>query len=281
MRKTTGIVWLLLGAMTVTSAALAIEGDGHNYGSWITKRKATCTQEGHQFKYCQDCDHWEQRYTSKLPHTADEWVVTKEPTCTQEGVESAHCTVCGGYLRATIDKLGHDWAVTHAETEPTCHEPGYGDQVCQRCGLTKTDTIPRLDHVYGEFTVVQEPSGKQKGLRERTCTLCGDVDSERFYLEGTLYEDMTPNEDVIRMQQMLKDLGYYGGSISSGTFGSLTGKAVAKFQEDNGLEASQVADPDTLTLIKAQWEALTGQSADAAGEENANTADAPETAANP
>ena len=262
MHKTMWAACLLLGAMTVTATAAAIEGDGHNYGSWITKREAPCTQEGHQFKYCRDCDHWEQRYTPKLPHTPDEWVVTQEPTCTQEGVESAHCTVCGGYLRRTLDKLGHDWAVTHAQKEPTCHEPGYGDQVCQRCGAAKTDTIPRLDHVFGDYTVVTEPAGKQKGLRERTCTLCGEVDSERFYLEGTLYEDMTPNEDVIRMQQMLKDLGYYGGSISSGTFGALTGKAVAKFQEDNGLEASQVADPDTLALIEDRWEALTGKSAD-------------------
>ena len=49
--------------------------EDHRYGSWKTKTSATCTRQGHDFRYCSKCDHWEQRYTSKLPHTPGEMTV--------------------------------------------------------------------------------------------------------------------------------------------------------------------------------------------------------------
>ena len=256
-KQTAQAAALLLGVLMLAPAASA-EDDGHRYGAWVTKREATCTQEGHQFKYCLDCDHWEQRYTSKLPHTPDEWALMKEPTCTEAGVRNAHCTVCGGYLRVEIDPLGHDWTVVSASTEPTCSRAGYGDLICRRCGRTKTGSIARLEHEWSEWTILEAPAEGSRGLRERTCVLCGETESEHFYEEGTLYEDMEPSEEVIALQQMLRDLGYYSGSIRSGVFGSLTGKAVAKFQEANGLPATRVADPATRAAIKAQWETLSG-----------------------
>ena len=78
--------------------------------------------------------------------------------------------------------------------------------------------------------------------------------TEKFYDEGTLYEGMEPCEAVIRMQTMLKDLGYYNGSIRTGTFGEGTGRAVARFQKANGLEETGIADANTLTIIESQWE---------------------------
>ena len=78
--------------------------------------------------------------------------------------------------------------------------------------------------------------------------------TEKFYDEGTLYEGMTPCEAVMRMQTMLKDLGYYNGSIRTGTFGEGTGRAVARFQKANGLEETGIADANTLTIIESQWE---------------------------
>ncbi|MBQ2989744.1 MAG: peptidoglycan-binding protein [Clostridia bacterium] len=60
-------------------------------------------------------------------------------------------------------------------------------------------------------------------------------------------------EEVIHLQEMLKDLGYYDGPINTGTFGKQTGRAVARFQRDNGLEATEVADPQTIELIEEKW----------------------------
>ena len=256
-----------LRALALLSACLLLVSAGalacdHVYGGWVTKTTATCTRQGHQFKYCRKCDHWEQRYLPKLPHTADEWVVTKEPTCTDKGVMGAHCTVCGGYLRQEIDKLGHDWETTEVTAAPTCKKTGKGVQTCTRCGKSRKGELPKLPHEWGEWRVAREPSGKKKGLRERVCAACGAKDQENFYPEGWLYEGMQANGEVIRLQTMLKDLGYYSGSISTGAFGKLTGKAVYEFQRKNRVRATEVADEETLALIREKWEQKTGRSAD-------------------
>lgn len=295
---------LVLAAMALllASAACAEDHVDHTFGSYRTKRSATCTQTGLQFRYCTGCDHWEKRELPKLPHTPGEWEIITEPTCTAKGMQQTYCTECGSRVRKSIDmlphtygemtvvqeptctangkgqytcevcgkkksvridKLGHEWEEVEVSKEPTCKAYGSSEQVCLRCERTQTVRIDKLEHVWDEWVIVKEPGGKMKGVRERTCTLCGDQTTEHFYWEGTLYEDMAPSEDVILLQEMLRDLGYYSGSIRSGKFGALTGKAVAKFQKDHGLEETQVADPDTLELIKTEWEKTSG--ADASG----------------
>ena len=256
---------LLLAAFSLAFAlSLAEEDDpDHRFGAWTTKREATCTAPGLQFRYCLDCDHWEKRDTKKLPHTIEEYYIVKEPTCTQEGVQGGHCTVCGGYVRNKLPKLGHDWVTTSATKAPTCTKEGKGEQTCSRCGKKRTGTIPKLEHQWGEWTILRMPSGKKRGSREHTCQLCGKTEKGLFHEEGSLYEGMDPNGEVIRLQTMLKDLGFYGGKIKSGTYGAQTSKAVEKFQKKNKIKASGVADPATIAAIRAAWEAKTGQSADA------------------
>ena len=289
---------LLLAAMAVASGAAAECKDKHSFGPYRTKRSATCRQTGLQFRYCRNCDHWEKRELSKLPHTPDEWVVTQEPTCVKRGIEQATCTACGDRIKRYIDmlphaygemtiakeptctangqgvyvcagcgrkknetipKLGHDWTNVRVIKEATCKAAGSAEQACARCGRTRTGKLDPLAHVWGEWTVTKAPSGAARGTREHVCTLCGLIKSERFFEEGTLYEDMTPCEEVVRMQEMLRDLGYYEGSIRSGKFGPQTGKAVARFQKKYGLQESGVADPQTLQRIQEAWEAQNGQ----------------------
>ncbi len=256
--KKTALLFLLAAALLCATAALA---DEHYYGRWMTKREPTCTTPGLQFRYCLHCDHWEQRDTKKLPHTVEERTVTKEPTCTQEGVESAYCTVCGSYLRNKIPKLGHDWEVVSAKVEPTCTKGGKGTMKCTRCGKTKEGNIPKLGHQWSDWSVLQDAVDQKRGLREHVCTLCGKTEKEHFYAEGTLYQDMEACPEVIRLQTMLTDLGYYSGKINTGTFGAQTGKAVARFQKTHKLKETQVADPVTLEAIEASWEKKTGRSA--------------------
>lgn len=298
--KIIGAAALMLTAMLLAATAFAAcpSEEAHRYGSWKTKTAATCTRQGHQFRYCQKCDHWEQRYTPKLPHTPGEMTVTKEPTCTETGRQEAVCQVCGNVVRYTIDKLphdygdmavvkepactqsgrgeytcavcgktkretipklGHDWGKTVVTKEPTCTAAGSGTRACVRCGRTQAEKIDRLDHVYGAWTVRQEPHGKKQGVREAVCTLCGAVRSEHFYAAGTLYQDMEPCEEVIALQERLKDLGYYNGSIRSGAFGSLTATSVARFQREHGLQETGLADTATRQAIDAEWEKATGK----------------------
>jgi len=296
MKKRMWCILAMLCAVLAFSAAYAEDScptdEAHNYGPWKTKTTATCTRQGHQFKYCQKCDHWEQRWTAKLPHTIDTWTVTKEPTCTEKGRQEATCSVCNNVVRKsidmlphaygemvvakvptctqngrgeytcagcgrvkkeTIDRLGHDWGETAVTKAPTCKATGTGKEVCARCQTERTVKIDRLEHVFDTWTVTKEPAGKTKGTRNAVCTLCGEARTERFYTEGTLYQDMKANEAVIRLQEQLRDLGYYKGNIRSGSFGQLTTEAVARFQEKHGMKGHGVADPETLKLIEDEW----------------------------
>jgi len=293
MKKRIGLICLLLCVLLASTAFAACEKEeDHRYGPWKTKTTATCTRQGHQFRYCQKCDHWEQRWTSKLPHTIDTWTVTKEPTCTAQGRQEATCSVCNNVVRKSIDmlphaygemvvvkeptctqsgrgeytcagcgrvkkenidKLGHDWGEAVASKEPTCKTTGTGTETCNRCQRERTVKIDKLEHVFDAWNVTKEPEGKTKGTRNAVCTLCGEARTERFYNEGTLYEGMKANEDVIHLQEQLRDLGYYKGNIRSGSFGQLTSEAVARFQQKHGMKGHGVADPETLKLIEDEW----------------------------
>ncbi len=55
---------------------------------------------------------------------------------------------------------------------------------------------------------------------------------------------------VKELQQLLKSLGLYGGSIG-GTFGAATEAAVKAFQRNNGLAADGWAGPQTMTKLRA------------------------------
>ena len=56
---------------------------------------------------------------------------------------------------------------------------------------------------------------------------------------------------VLELQTMLKELGYYYGSLT-GSFGSLTKTAVRKFQDDNSLTVDGVAGLKTLNLLSSK-----------------------------
>lgn len=291
MKRKFAIAFLL--CMMACASALAVCDGEHPFGPYVVHRNPSCRDVGLEIKYCTACDHWEKRYTPKLDHVPGEWTVEEEPTCEYRGSKTTECETCGHTMRRfieklphnygdvvvtkeptctangkgtvtcadcsateykTVKKLGHDWQITSTTKEPTCHAAGKGVETCQRCGKTQKGTLKQLEHVFGEWEIVKEPSGKTKGTRKAVCTLCGDEDTERFFWEGTLYQDMKPNEDVIRLQEMLRDLGYYNGAIRTGTFGAITGKGVAKFQKANGLEATEVADPETRALLESLWE---------------------------
>lgn len=298
MKKSIFALCLLMMTM---AAATALACD-HGYGSWWTKRAPTCTAPGLKFKNCLHCDHWEQAPIPRLPHEVAEWTITREPTCVREGGKEGFCSTCNSTVRfriekiehawgdvvetkaptcvshgkgericsgcgqkktVNIEKLGHDMGETTVTKEPTCKAKGKGTQTCNRCGRSAEVTLANLEHQWNEGVVKQEPQGAKKGSREKTCTLCGDTKTERFFYEGTLYQDMTPCKEVVRLQEMLRDLSHYSGSISSGKFGEQTARAVERFQKANGMKATGVADPATIDAVEKAWEKKTGKTAEA------------------
>ena len=59
------------------------------------------------------------------------------------------------------------------------------------------------------------------------------------------------SESVRQMQEDLKKLGYYSGTVS-GHYGTLTEAAVTNFQKDNGLSADGIAGSKTLEKIASK-----------------------------
>lgn len=77
---------------------------------------------------------------------------------------------------------------------------------------------------------------------------------------GVIYETLKAgmnNEGVRQMQQKLKDLGYYSGSVS-GNFGNVTWEAVKAFQKASGLKADGIAGQKTLEKLYSTSVPTTG-----------------------
>ncbi len=65
---------------------------------------------------------------------------------------------------------------------------------------------------------------------------------------ATLSQYGSRGDEVRKIQQALKNKGYYGGSVD-GIFGSATRQAVVAFQKDQGLTADGIAGPKTLKAL--------------------------------
>ena len=68
---------------------------------------------------------------------------------------------------------------------------------------------------------------------------------------SSLLKQGTKSEAVRTLQQNLKTLGYYTGSVT-GNFGPLTKEAVYSFQRANGLSADGIAGEKTLTAVSSK-----------------------------
>ncbi len=83
---------------------------------------------------------------------------------------------------------------------------------------------------------------------------------------------------VKNMQQKLKDLGYYTGSVT-GNFGSITEEAVRSFQRANGLTSDGIAGVSTLNKLYAMsGSGTTGGTDNSGGSTGGQTATAPNAA---
>ncbi|MBR1409305.1 MAG: peptidoglycan-binding protein [Clostridia bacterium] len=77
---------------------------------------------------------------------------------------------------------------------------------------------------------------------------------------GTMLKYGVQSEAVRSLQQNLKTLGYYSGSVT-GNYGNLTKEAVASFQRANGLSADGIAGSKTLSAVSQKLSSSSSSSA--------------------
>lgn len=88
---------------------------------------------------------------------------------------------------------------------------------------------------------------KEYGLEQT-----GQVDAETYdQLSSAEYRDLSngdDGDDVTRLQERLKELGYFTRS-ATGKYRSITANAIKRFQKQNGLESTGTADIETQRVL--------------------------------
>ncbi|WAH38083.1 L,D-transpeptidase family protein [Alicyclobacillus dauci] len=83
-------------------------------------------------------------------------------------------------------------------------------------------------------------------------TITGQLATTRL-----LYLNVPPGNDVAEVQQMLKTLGYYTGSVD-GNYNPATVAAVRQFQQDIGLSPDGVVGPQTIVALQSRYDIALG-----------------------
>lgn len=158
----------------------------HSYGTWVTVKVASCTEEGTQERVC-SCGEKETETVAKLAHRESAWITDKEANCTEAGSKHTECEVCKATIKTdTIPAKGHTDGAWIIDKEASATSDGSKHLECAVCKATiKTEVIPATPHTPGAWIVDKEPTCTETGLRHRACTKCGEtVDTETISAKG-------------------------------------------------------------------------------------------------
>ena len=120
----------------------------------------------------------------------------------------------------------------------------YGAKTQSAVQSFQRDNNLRADGIAGEDTI-------DKLYLKAGITTDGVSASASSASDSSLLRHGSRSEAVRQMQEDLKKLGYYSGTVS-GHYGTLTEAAVTSFQKDNGLSADGIAGSKTLAKIASK-----------------------------
>lgn len=188
-----------------TTGGSAEEPHTHEYKSWVTVKKATCTAEGQQMRECTVCGEKQYKSIAKSEHIYSSWSTVKKATCTAEGQIACRCTVCGAKQYKSLPKTEHSYTAPDANGVSKCtacgatkkepvHTHEYsnwvtdkkatcsaeGKQVCECkiCGAKQYKTLPKTDHIFTEWGTVTKATCTAEGKQARRCTVCGTEETK-------------------------------------------------------------------------------------------------------
>lgn len=232
---------------------------GHNWQQ-TGEVAATCTVKGYTQHTCATCGETKQETIKAVGH---DWEKTGgvEPDCTTDGCITYRCTNshlgCSETKQTVIPAVGHDPKDVRVLKTATCLETGFVQTLCRTCGATDVKETPVADHVYDMWRISRAATDSEMGVRSRSCTVCRYTQEESYYPDGTMMRKVGVGEGVIELQSMLKECGYLNDRID-GEFGRNTEQAVKDFQTKAGIRVDGIAWPQTVKLLKAEWEQKMG-----------------------
>jgi len=175
----------VLALMLCVAVGAAAEGtdpcpDGTQHKgpfSYRNRVNATCTDTGHQDKYCDACGRFVGTETiSAIGHQFEtsSRVITA-PTCLTAGLrqDTSICKVCGyngGTTDVTMPALGHDWGSWNVTKPATCTAKGVETRVCKRdSSHVENRDVDALGHDWGPWARTTEPTCEKPGENTRVC----------------------------------------------------------------------------------------------------------------
>ena len=131
------------------------------------------------------------------------------------------------------------------------------------------------DGIAGSKTLAKIATALGNSSSSSSSSNSSSSNSSSSSASSSLLKQGTKSEAVRTLQQNLKTLGYYTGSVT-GNFGSLTKEAVYSFQKANGLSADGVAGEKTLSAISSKLKggSSSGSSSSSSSSSNSNSSSA-------
>ncbi len=163
-------------------------------------------------------------------------IKTPEPVIADETSQEAVIEAINDTAQVKTLSLG-DEDPKVAEIQLRLMDLGYldGDEPTEKFGEQTQNALQRFQRThYMAQTGVAD---------ELTQSILFSGDAKVYSLEKG-----NDGDDVLKLQKQLGDLGYYSDK-SNGYFGVATSRALSAFQTKNKLDASGVADGDTLDLL--------------------------------
>ncbi|MBE6858345.1 MAG: hypothetical protein E7498_02775 [Ruminococcus sp.] len=190
---------------------------GHNWGSWVTTKNATCTTAGSRYHTCTRC---KTKQTSTIPaygHSIKSTVVN--PTCTAQGYTLNDCTRSGcSYYTKTNYKAALGHSIKTTVVNPTCTAQGYTIKDCTRSGCsyyTKTNYKAALGHNWGSWVITKAATCTTTGSKYHICTRCKTKQTSIIPAPGHSIKSTVVNPTCTAQGYTLKDCTRSGCSYST------------------------------------------------------------------
>ena len=177
--------------LTADTTLYAQWEDNHSLTKVISKKDATCTEDGYTGDtVCAICGKEITKGETIQSKGHTEVIDARvEPTCTKSGkTEGKHCSVCNEVLVAqeVIPATGHT-EKTVAGKPATCTETGLTDGIsCSVCGtvIKAQEEIPAKGHRWNEGEITTAPTCENAGVKTYTCTVCNETKTEAIDATG-------------------------------------------------------------------------------------------------